>query len=324
MANGILVLVEHQDGRPKKTSFELLGKAKSFGLGPVTALVVGAAGGMTAALASHGADAVVYAGAAELVNFQSGTWARALETAIRQADPVAVLATASSAGKDVLPRVAARLNAGLVADCTDLSAAGGRLKARRPVFSGKALVDVEIPSGLQLFSVRPNSFPVGAADGSRSASESALNVAFSAGDLRAKTVEVIKGASEKVDLTEAERIVSGGRSLGSSEAFKILEDLAGTLGAAVGASRAAVDAGYAPHDMQVGQTGKTVNPTLYLAFGISGAIQHLAGMRSSKVIVAINKDPDAPIFQVADYGLVADLFQAAPLLNAEFKKLLSN
>jgi electron transfer flavoprotein alpha subunit len=325
MANGILVLVEHQDGRPKKTAFELLSKAAELNIGPVSAAVIGPAGmDLTAALASYGASTVYHATGDAFAQFQSGPWARALETIIRQADPVAVLAPASSIGKDLMPRVATRFRAGLAADCTELSAAGGRLSGRRPVYAGKAVADVSIPNGLQFFSIRPNSFTVGAASGGGSAKSVAVNVSLTDADQRAKLVEVVKGKSEKVDLTEADRIVSGGRSLGSAEAFKVLDELASVIGATVGASRAAVDAGYAPHDMQVGQTGKTVNPTLYMAFGISGAIQHLAGMRSSKVIVAINKDPDAPIFQIADYGIVADLFQAAPALTQEFKKLLSH
>jgi len=326
MANGILVLVEHQDGRPKKTAFELLSKAVALGAGPVVAAVIGATGtDFTSTLASYGASRVYYATSGDLAQFQSGPWARALETIVRQADPAVVLASASPIGKDIMPRVATRFGSGLAADCTELSAAGGgRLKARRPVYAGKALIDVEIPDGIQFFSIRPNSFAVSAPDSSRSAESTAVGVTLTPGDHRARLIEVVKGASEKVDLTEAERIVSGGRSLGSAEAFKILDELATVIGAAVGASRAAVDAGYAPHDMQVGQTGKTVNPTLYLAFGISGAIQHLAGMRSSKVIVAINKDADAPIFQIADYGLVADLFQAVPALSQEFKKLLTH
>lgn len=325
MASGILVLVEHQDGRPKKTSFELLGKAKALGIGPVSAAVIGAAGtDMTAALASHGASKVFYALGADFAQYVTAPNARALEAIIKAADPVAVLAPASSIGKDLLPRVAARFQSGIAADCTNLSAAGGRLSGQRPVFAGKALTDVQIPSGIQFFSVRPNSFPVGAAAAGASAEAVNVSVSLTSGDRRVELVSVVKGTSEKVDLTEADRIVSGGRSLGSAENFKVLDEVATAIGATVGASRAAVDAGYAPHDMQVGQTGKTVNPTLYMAFGISGAIQHLAGMRSSKVIVAINKDADAPIFQVADYGLVADLFQAAPALASEFRKLLAH
>jgi len=324
MASGILVLVEHQDGRPKKTAFELLGKAAALNIGPVSAAVIGGQGlDMTEALAAYGAGKVFYACSSDLEHAMAGPWTRALSEIAGQADPVAVLAVSSSIGKDVIPRFGARAGAGMAADCTDLQADGGRLKATRPVYAGKAIADVAIPEGLQVFTIRPNSFGVPAA-GTGSAESVAVAVSLTEGDARAQLLEVVKGGSEKVDLTEADRIISGGRSLGSADNFKILEDLADVIGASVGASRAAVDAGYAPHDMQVGQTGKVVNPTLYLAFGISGAIQHLAGMRSSKVIVAINKDPDAPIFQVADYGLVADLFEVAPLMTAELKKVLSN
>lgn len=324
MASGILVLVEHQDGRPKKTAFEMLSKASELNVGPVYAAVIGGPGlDFTSALASHGASKVFYALGGDFAQFLSAPYARALEAIIKACDPVAVLGASSSIGKDVFPRIAARFGAGFAADVVSLSAAGGRLSAVRPVFSGKALTEVQIPNGLQVFTVRPNSFSVGAAKGG-SAEAVQVAVSLTANDKRATLVEVVKGASQKVDLTEADRIVSGGRSLGSAENFKVIDAVASVIGATVGASRAAVDAGFAGHDMQVGQTGKTVNPSLYIAFGISGAIQHLAGMRSSKVIVAINKDADAPIFQVADYGVVGDLFQAAPLLAAEFKKLLSH
>lgn len=321
MANGILVLVEHQDGRPKKTTFELLSKAASLGMGPVSAAVIGAPGlDMTAALAGYGASKVFYALSADLATYATLPWARALTTIIGQADPAVVLASAGLVGKDLLPRVATRTGNGLAADCTNLVAAGGKLKAVRPMYSGKAIAEVEVNSAVQFFSVRPNSFPVGA-PGAGTAAAVQVSVALTDGDKRAKVIETIKSTSTKVDLTEADRIVSGGRSLGSADNFKLMYEVADVIGASVGASRAAVDAGYSSHDTQVGQTGKTVNPTLYIAFGISGAIQHLAGMRSSKVIVAVNKDPDAPIFQVADYGIVGDLFQIAPMLRDELKKL---
>lgn len=321
MASGILVLVEHQDGRAKKSALELLSKATELGIGPVSAAVIGAAGtDLTAALAQYGATKVYYVTGEAFAAYLTAPHARALEAIVKAADPVAVLAAASAGvGKDLLPRVAARFGTGVAADCTGLSAANGRLSGRRPVFAGKAITDVEIPSGIQFFSVRPNSFTASPKNASASAVQ--VSVSLTASDARVQLVNVVKGASEKVDLTEADRIVSGGRSLGSAENFKVIQEVADVIGATVGASRAAVDAGYASHDMQVGQTGKTVNPTLYIAYGISGAIQHLAGMRSSKVIVAINKDADAPIFQVADYGIVGDLFQAAPLMAAEFRKL---
>jgi len=323
MAAGILVLVAHPDGGPRKTAFELLSKATELNIGPVMAGVIGDAGlDLSASLASHGATKVFYATSAELATPQTGPWARALEAIIKAADPQVVLAASSTIVKDIFPRMAVRFQAGLASECTELAAAGDRLTARRPIFAGKAITDVEIPKGIQFFTTRPNSFAVGAADESKSAETMSVSVALQDEDLKARVVEVSKSASGKVDLTEADRIVSAGRSIGSADNFKVIEAVADVLGASVGASRAAVDAGYAAHDIQVGQTGKTVNPTLYIAFGISGAIQHVAGMRSSKVIVAVNKDAEAPIFQIADYGIVADLFEVAPMMAVEIQKVI--
>jgi electron transfer flavoprotein alpha subunit len=216
------------------------------------------------------------------------------------------------------------LATGLASDCLDLKMEGGKLIAVRPMYAGKCTVETEIPEARpQIVSIRPNVLAVGTPAEGKQAGVVKKDCPVSQADLRAVIKEVIKGAVEMVDLTEANIIVSGGRAMKSSENFKILWDLANALGpgTTVGASRAAVDSGYANHDMQVGQTGKVVNPTLYVACGISGAIQHLAGMRTSKVIVAINKDPEAPIFQKADYGIVGDLFKIVPLMTQEIKKL---
>ncbi len=323
MATGILVLVEHQDGRPKKTAFELLSKATELDVGPVMAAVIGGTGlDLTAELASYGATKVFYATGDSLDLPQAGPWARALEAVVKAADPRTVVAASSVIAKDIMPVVAARFKAGMASECTELAADGDRLTARRPVYAGKAIVDVAIPEGIQFFTTRPNSFAVGTPDASRTAEVVKVEGELCDGDGRAKVVEVIKAETATVDLTEADRIVAAGRAIGSADNFKVIQDVAAPIGASIGASRAAVDAGYAPHDWQVGQTGKTVNPTLYIAFGISGAIQHVAGMRSSKVIVAVNKDPDAPIFQIADYGIVGDLFQAAPMMAEEFKKVV--
>jgi electron transfer flavoprotein alpha subunit len=223
-------------------------------------------------------------------------------------------------GKDVAPRLAARLDAAFASDCVELSADGGKFSVQRPVYGGKAFTRIALNALPAVVSLRPNSFPV-AAPGEGKAET--VVVPVEAADTKAKVVEVIAGQSARPDLTEAERIVSGGRAMKAAENFKLLEELADAIGATVGASRAAVDSGFAVQSMQVGQTGKTVNPKLYIACGISGAIQHVAGMRTAKVIVAINKDPEAPIFQKADYGIVADLFEAVPAMTAEFKKLLA-
>jgi electron transfer flavoprotein alpha subunit len=219
-----------------------------------------------------------------------------------------------------MPGLSARLKVGLASDCVSLSFEGSNIKVRRPVYSGKASAEVEfLGSGPRMATIRANALGAGKADAAANAE--VVPVAVQLGALKTKVTDVVKGSSARPDVTEAAVVVSGGRALKNAENFKILEDMADTLGAAVGASRAAVDAGYRPHRDQVGQTGKVVSPSLYIANGISGAIQHLAGMRSSKVIVAINQDPEAPIFQVADYGIVGDLFQVVPALTEEFKKI---
>ena len=324
MGTGILVLCEQSGGTFKKTAYELLGKAAQLAAsigGSVSAVVIGHGGG--AELGAYGASTVYTVEGADFADYNTGPFVRALQAAVAAADPAVLLAPASAAGRDALPRLAARLGAGMGSEVTELRAEGGKVVGRRPMYAGKAFADVSISSALALFTVRANSFPVPAAGGG-SASVVALSVALTAGDTAVRVVDHEAPSTAAVDLTEADRIVSGGRSLKSAESFDaVIRPLAATLGASVGASRAAVDAGYAKHSEQVGQTGKTVNPSLYIAAGISGAIQHLAGMRTSRVIVAINKDPEAPIFQLATYGIVADLFDICPLLEAELGKALA-
>ncbi|MFZ5482063.1 MAG: electron transfer flavoprotein subunit alpha/FixB family protein [Myxococcota bacterium] len=317
MGTGILVLCETDAGKPRKTAFELLGKASQLGLGPVSAVVVGDAD--AASLGQYGASKVYKVAASG--GYNTGACVSALQAAIQAANPAVLLAAASQLTRDAFPRLAARLGAGLAVECTDLRAEGGQLVGRRPVYAGKALVDVRVKSPLAIFTTRPNSFPLGAPAGG-TAEVVALGDAGGADGVT--VTETLKPATTAVDLTEAERIVSGGRSLKSKEQFDaVVRPLAAAAHATVGASRAAVDAGFAGHGEQVGQTGKVVNPTLYIALGISGAIQHLAGMRTSRVIVAVNKDPEAPIFQYATYGIVGDLFEVAPALAKEFEKALS-
>jgi electron transfer flavoprotein alpha subunit len=232
-----------------------------------------------------------------------------------------VIFPASAMGKDLAPRVAARLKAGLAADCIALKAEGGSVLATRPVYAGKGLIDMKINSPKKVFTLRPNVFSPGAPNGSP-ASVGKIVVDLKDSDFASRVTGVSVAKAGRPDLTEANIIVSGGRGLGGPENFNIVEGLADVLGAAVGASRAVVDAGWRPHDDQVGQTGKTVSPSLYVAVAISGAIQHLAGMSSSKYIVAINKDKDAPIFQVADYGIVGDAFEVVPEFTTQLKKAL--
>ncbi|MCB9777789.1 MAG: electron transfer flavoprotein subunit alpha/FixB family protein [Alphaproteobacteria bacterium] len=317
MGNNILVVAETDDGAVKKTAFELLGKAKALAAstgGAVHAVLIG--DGDAASLGAYGASTVHHASGAAFSHYNPAAWTSAVQGAIAASDAGVVLAAAGPQVRDGFARLAARLGAGLATEVTELRAEGGAVVGRRPQFAGKAFSDVVIRSAVALFTVRPNSFGVPEAGGG-SASVSAL---AAGGDSKEKVVGSEEPSSDVVDLTEAERIVSGGRAVKSAENFdKLIRPLAASIGATPGASRAAVDAGYAPHNEQVGQTGKVVNPSLYIACGISGAIQHLAGMRTSKVIVAINKDPEAPIFQHATYGIVGDIFDICPMLTAELE-----
>jgi electron transfer flavoprotein alpha subunit len=241
--------------------------------------------------------------------------------AVVRVKPALVLFPASAMGRDLAPRVAARLGVGLAADATALAIEGGRLIATRPVYAGKAIQRVAFPRTPAVASLRPKVFASAVPTSGRKAAVSPLEVPLAPGDARARVREVVATAAGKLDLTEAEIIVSGGRGMKGPEHFDIIENLAAALGATVGASRAVVDAGWRPHGDQVGQTGKTVSPKLYVAVAISGAIQHLAGMSSSRCIVAINKEPEAPIFKVADYGVVGDAFEVVPALTEAVKQL---
>jgi electron transfer flavoprotein alpha subunit len=252
------------------------------------------------------------------LSYQPDRYARTL-TAVIDGFKLNVFCGAFSAqGKDLFPRLAAKAKAGLVNDCLAVDLEGR--KAVKPVFSGKLLAEYQVDGDRALFTIRPNVIPVETT--ASGAAPEIKTMAMDGGEPQTRIIEVIQSASQKIDLTEADIIVSGGRAMKSKENFAILEDLAKILKSGVGASRAAVDAGFASSDMQVGQTGKVVNPKLYIACGISGAIQHFVGMKTSKVIVAVNKDPEAPIFKKADYGLVGDLFTVVPLLKEELKKTL--
>jgi electron transfer flavoprotein alpha subunit len=324
MGSGVLVFAEQRDGKLRKVVLELLNIGKQITDkvgGPLSAVVVGkGVGDLAKNLGKFGASKVYVADSDLLALYSTEGYAGAVAAAVKAADPAVVLFGTTAMGKDVAPRVAAKLGAGLASDCTKVEVEGGKLIATRPIYSGKCYVKVEFAGSPAMAAIRPNTYPV-AAEGGGSAE--LVNVDPGVSALKAKVTKVVKSGEGKIELTEAEKIVSGGRGMKDKANFKILEDLAAIIGAAVGASRAAVDSGYAPVENQVGQTGKVVNPTLYMAFGISGAIQHLAGMRTSKVIVAVNKDPEAPIFQKADYGIVDDLFKVVPLMTEEFKKLLA-
>jgi len=326
MAKGIWVIAEQKEGKLKKVTLEMLSKARDMAQGEgVVALLLGSkVEGLAAEMGPYGADQVLVFDADILKDYTTDAYTKVIVDAVKEGGPSILLGAATAAGKDLLPRVAARLNTGLASDCVDLKVENGKLVATRPMYAGKCLVEAVIPEATpQMASVRPNVLAVGSPEASKAAEVVKKPVNVTNADLKAILKEIVKGASERVDLTEASIIVSGGRAMKEKDNFKILWQLADVLGAGttVGASRAAVDSGYAEHSMQVGQTGKVVNPNLYIACGISGAIQHLAGMRTSKVIVAINKDPEAPIFQKADYGIVGDLFKVVPLLTEEIRKL---
>ena len=328
MAKGIWVFAEVKDGNVRKIGFELLSQGKKMAekLGEELVAVILGSGveGLTGRLAEY-ADKVYLADNPALAQYTTDAYATVLTNLMKEHQPSIFLCGATVMGKDLSPRVATRLQTGLATDCTALGIGdNGLLVAKRPVYAGKAYIEVVCPvSRPQMASVRPNVLEMLPADGAKKGEVIKVDAKIEAASLRTAVLEVVKAAGAKVDLTEANIIVSGGRGMKGPENFKVLEELAGVLNATVGASRAAVDSGWREHGDQVGQTGKVVTPNLYIACGISGAIQHLAGMGSSKIIVAINKDPDAPIFQKADYGIVEDLFKIVPILTEEFKKLLA-
>lgn len=317
----VFVFVESQGQDLKKGSLELLTAAKQSGREVIAALLGPGAKALAAKAGQAGAKTVFVCEDAALANYNPDTFGTLLTSMIKESGANVVLASSSVLARDLFPRVAARLDSGLASDCTILELTASGVKARKPLYSGKCTAEVEfVNSPIAFVLMRPNQLPVGSLDSAATASVREFPAVAGSGKI--KCLETAKGASTKADLTEANVIVSGGRGMQNGENFKILDDLAATLGATVGASRAVADAGWTPHSMQVGQTGKTVAPSLYIACGISGAIQHLAGMSGSKVIVAVNKDPDAPIFQKSTYGLVGDLFEIVPRLTEEFKKAL--
>lgn len=318
----VLVFCEQRDQKLKSHCYEALTMANKAAKGNASSVAAVLVGEGIATLAENlkewGPGTVFVADDKRLANYNPIDYASALQSAIQSFQPDLVLGMASPMGRDLLPRLAARFSAPLLTDLVEVSE--DLSTGTKPMYAGKVLAKVSFTNtGLRFASLRPNVFAPEKSGGEASVQN--LDLSF-ADNIPLKTIEVRKGNSEKADLTEAQRIISGGRSLGSAEKFALLFDCADVLGATVGASRAAVDSGYASHDMQVGQTGKTVNPTLYIACGISGSIQHMAGMRTSKVVVAINTDPEAPIFSIASYGIVADLFDAVPIMTKKLKEIL--
>jgi electron transfer flavoprotein alpha subunit len=324
--SNVLAVLEQRDGTLRKVSYEVVTGARRLadalgGGSSVDAVILAARAPVQSAeqLGGVGADRVITLTNPAFERYAPEGFARAIADRATAGAYGTVLFAASAAGKDLAPRVAARLGRPLVQDVTDLGITGGAVTAIRPVYAGKALLKVRVAGGPAVLSLRPNVFtPV---QRPKSSTMETVVVDGSAGRVVVKEIKAAPAGT--LDVAEAPIVVSGGRGLKEPANFKVLEELAAAFGgrAAVGASRAVVDAGWRPHADQVGQTGKTVSPTLYVAVGVSGAIQHLAGMRTSKVIVAINKDKDAPIFKVADYGIVGDLFEVVPRLTEEIKKL---
>ena len=322
MAHLVLTIVEHRDGQIRKSSLEALALGKrlaSEGGGTQAALIVGKnISNLAGEVASHGAALVAIADHDVAAQYSTEVYATAVQRAAEKTGAGLILESATAQGKDLAPRIAARLDAPYLTDIVEAKIENGHLIAVRPEYAGKALLCVSVPVSKVVVTARPNVFP---AETPLTSAPETASIDVSDVKPRARVVRFVSASKETVDVAEAEIIVSGGRGLKGPENFPLVFELAKALGAGVGASRAVVDAGWIDHDHQVGQTGKTVSPTLYVACGISGAIQHLAGMRTSKCIVAINKDADAPIFKIADYGLAGDLFEILPRLTEAVKKV---
>jgi electron transfer flavoprotein alpha subunit len=325
MAKGVWIVAEQRDGALRKISFELASTARKLAdqLGVEVGAVLLGSGieGLAAQLGKYGVDKVYVGDSPALDPYVTEAHAAAVAKVVKENDPEILLLGASVQGKDLSARLAGKLATGLATDCTDVKIADGKLLAIRPMYAGKCFGEIVTNTNPQMASLRPNVFP--AVENVKAAAVVKFDAGVDAAQLKSKVLEVQKDTSGKVDLTEANVIVSGGRGMKGPEGYQILEELADVLKGCVGASRAAVDAGWRPQKDQVGQTGKVVSPNLYIACGISGAIQHLAGMSSSKYIVAINKDAEAPIFAKADYGVVDDLFKVVPELTIACKKLLA-
>ncbi|KMM62736.1 electron transfer flavoprotein subunit alpha [Bacillus glycinifermentans] len=322
MSKKVIVLGECRDGALRNVTFEAIAAGKTIAEGgEVIAVLIGeGVADYAGELFHYGADKVLTAEDPLLKNYTSDGFVQAFMPILEKEEPDAIIAGHTSVGKDFTPKVAARLGTGLISDAIDVSVTGGNVVFTRPIYSGKAFERIVSDDDTIFATIRPNNIAPLAKDESRTGQVESVPVKVT--DIRTIIRDVVKKTSEGVDLSEAKIIVAGGRGVKSEDGFKPLKELADVLGGAVGASRGACDADYCDYSLQIGQTGKVVTPDLYIACGISGAIQHLAGMSNSKIIVAINKDPEADIFKVADYGIVGDLFEIVPLLTEEFKKLI--
>ncbi|WIL35496.1 electron transfer flavoprotein subunit alpha [Bacillus stercoris] len=317
----MIVLGEIRDGELRNVTFEAIAAGRTIsGDGEVIGVLIGEnVQSIAQELIHYGADKVLTAEDPKLKSYTADGYSQVMRGVIVQEKPDSVIFGHTAMGKDLSPKLAARLQTGLISDATDVSVTGENVVFTRPIYSGKAFERVISTDPMIVATIRPNNIQALEKDTSRSGSIESVDVSLT--DLRTVIQEVVKKTADGVDLSEAKIIVAGGRGVKSKEGFQPLEELAEVLGAAVGASRGACDADYCDYALQIGQTGKVVTPDLYIACGISGAIQHLAGMSNSKVIVAINKDPEADIFKIADYGIVGDLFEVVPLLTEEFKQL---
>ena len=324
MANKVLVLGEVRDGVLRNVTFEAIAAAKQIADGgEVVGVLLGdSVAGLASELITYGANRVVTVEHPHLKSYTSDGYSQAFLAVYEQEKPEGIVIGHTSLGKDLSPKLASRLQSGLISDVTEIEGAGDDAVFIRPIYSGKAFEKVKIKDGVVFVTIRPNNIKPLEKNASLTGDVSSVSVDVQ--NLRTIIKEVVRKASTGVDLSEAKVVVSGGRGVKSAEGFEPLKELANLLGGAVGASRGACDADYCDYSLQIGQTGKVVTPDLYIAAGISGAIQHLAGMSNSKVIVAINKDPDANIFKVADYGIVGDLFEVIPMLIEEFKALKVN
>jgi electron transfer flavoprotein alpha subunit len=326
MAKRVLTFAEQREGKFKKSAFEAVRTGRKIAdeiKAEFLTLVIGNENAVKIApeLGGYGAEKVIVVQDDRLASYSLTAYSKVIAEVVDKYDVGYIFMSATAMGKELAPRVAGKIDAGFALDCTDLKVENGEVIATRPVYAGKAFIRVKVNSERKIYTLRPNVFSAGESDG-KPAEVEKFEVNLTDDDFSVVAFETVASTKGKLDVTEADIVVSGGRGLKAPENFKMIEELAEILGGAVGASRAVVDAGWRPHDEQVGQTGKTVSPKLYIAIGISGAIQHLAGMSSSKVIVAINKDKDAPIFQVADYGIAGDLFEVVPALIEELKKVL--
>ena len=321
MANKILVVLEQREGIIKRSGFEAASTAAKLAKDLNTsadAVVVGDTISNINEISKYGLQKVIHLKNSELAYYSSSGYTEVITNLAKETNYDILILSNTALGKDLAPRLSIKLDAGCVVDCVKLDLSGSDLILTRPAYAGKALIDVKILSDKKVITLRPNVFKAQVDENSAAAELVVKEI--SGINLKSK-VTSFKKSEGKIDVAEADIIVSGGRGMKGPENFHLIEELAESLGAAVGASRAVVDAGWRPHNEQVGQTGKTVSPTLYVACGISGAIQHLAGMSSSKYIVAVNKDKDAPIFNIADYGITGDLFEIIPALTNEIKKV---